>query len=53
MTDSIDKRFDDLIRDFDVLLGHPKNKTEQEADTLDTLLRYGLTMDEAKGWLEN
>lgn len=44
----IDDRLNKLIKEFDKMLGKPK-KIE---GNLERLIRFGFTLDEAKGWLE-
>jgi hypothetical protein len=53
MTDSIDERLDKLIRDFDELLGNHRHiDSGKDIDNMDRLHDLGLTIDEAKVWLE-
>lgn len=54
MKDTIEKRLDDLIRDFDELLGrHDEVEPSGIVETSKKLVSFGLTIDEAKAWLSN
>lgn len=52
MTDSIDDKLQRLKEEFDKLLGVSSNIHHIETTTPKQLTQYGLTLDEARDWLE-
>mgnify|MGYP001612550298 CR=1 FL=1 len=48
MTDVTDERLNKVLKEFNRMLG----KFEEDENILDRLIQFGLTISEAKGWLE-
>jgi len=48
MTSMVDERLNKVLKEFNRMLG----KLEEDEDILDKLTHLGLTLSEAKGWLE-